>query len=482
MKNYFTKVKGSAINFAKKSATLISNVVQSTTVSFSSEHSSHVRPEQEFENLFLLICKYLDQEANLYDADTTEADNRLQKAGVRGSLKKMIAMLENDDKMWLEAQRKLGYENIDYSDEEVKTPILDYLLQKHVIQQLCQRGMNDLPRGTMPLMLSTLSSLLRVIKYPLLPHQSVYKPISNLISVATRYDAVFTSSAGSDQERVASYKRRIKIGLCSLLRTLWRKVTENPPVLDLFIVSQRTRGVSTSRRPSWSLTPLAPKRVYFDLLSGLIPLLEEPKVSHYALESLLIALSLNDSRVTEYLVEETLFAHHLIRAIGDYYTQSIIELQAYFSSSAGFSFPYNNGDNQKSSNNYEYPDYFSILLPVQVGAGGLPAGLGSPLSKPTAQSAWSTTPQLSSHGPSRAQPINGVSGSIFSPNPLSSNPQSTQQPPTAVRNLVRCLAVLRAIASTLLGVVRRAELQSPSSSSSSTSSSRVATDSKSGSA
>eukprot|EP00981_Chlorochromonas_danica_P015602 scaffold13700_cov252-Ochromonas_danica.AAC.1 len=165
------------------------------------------------------------------------------------------------------------------------------------------------------------------------------------------------------------------------------------------------------------------------------------------------------------VVQERRMLHDLIQAITRYYRLALEELDI--------------GGDHWDINHVTLPDHHDII--------GLSKSLrNAPFASPvrerkTEEPSGRHTFQKFAEG-SVGTPPPSLFGSIFSSNPppqQSSNPQSTQQPPTAVRNLVRCLAVLRAIASTLLGVVRRAELQSPSSS---TSSSRVATDSKSGSA
>ena len=104
--------------------------------------------------------------------------------------------------------------------EIVELPCLDTFLQTHVLQALCNRATRDLPRGTLPLMLGTVAALLRSVKYPLLSHQTIHKPVAHLISVAARYEALFVA-AGSALPRnssltserssldLATYKKRI---------------------------------------------------------------------------------------------------------------------------------------------------------------------------------------------------------------------------------------------------------------------------------
>lgn len=222
MQGYFSKVTGSALNLAKKGAALIGNVVTATTASTTSSTEPSSKPDLDFEILFRKICLYLDHEAEEPDGNSAEADARLQSSGLRSALKKLIAMLLVDDQNWLTAQRAFSKEV-----DEVRIPVIDYLLQKNVIKQLCDRAINDLPRGSMPLLLTALSTLIRTVNYPLLPHQSVYKPIGHLISVASRYEAVFAShqrKTPAERERLAAYKRRIGTKrnlLCLLMQSFF---------------------------------------------------------------------------------------------------------------------------------------------------------------------------------------------------------------------------------------------------------------------
>ena len=73
--------------------------------------------------------------------------------------------------------------------------------------KFCSHANRDVPRGTMSLILVLVASLLGSIRYPLLPHQSVHVPLSQLISNATR---VYNSTpAHHDNELFLSYKRKI---------------------------------------------------------------------------------------------------------------------------------------------------------------------------------------------------------------------------------------------------------------------------------
>lgn len=82
--------------------------------------------------------------------------------------------------------------------------LIDYNLS------LGNRACRDLPRGSLPMILGIIASLLRCVRYPLLPHQTVHRPIAHLITVAWRYE-VFHNHGLSSQSKAEfiSYRKRI---------------------------------------------------------------------------------------------------------------------------------------------------------------------------------------------------------------------------------------------------------------------------------
>lgn len=88
---------------------------------------------------------------------------------------------------------------------------------------------------------------------------------------------------------------RIDTGLTSLIRILWRKIAENPPVLHFFSLYDKREIKCTQFG--------APLQM--DILTGLIDLMGKPRVGKYAKEALLIALSLHDARVDSFIIQRT---------------------------------------------------------------------------------------------------------------------------------------------------------------------------------
>lgn len=90
--------------------------------------------------------------------------------------------------------------------------IATLLILYHVARQPSSVPLPYFPAGCLPLCLAILTSVLKNVKYPLLRHSTVYAPLCQLVSVATRYDTLYcqlgkTSSIAQDEQ--LSYKRRL---------------------------------------------------------------------------------------------------------------------------------------------------------------------------------------------------------------------------------------------------------------------------------
>ena len=213
MQSYFEKMKGSAMKAAKQGMQLLATVsaVASDTVSavasdlaITPQYNTGRKPQEEFTLLFKAICEAIDEIADSDDADSPEADRRLYDSRARSCLKAMVALLQTESDRWVK-------QYADSPDPEVnELPCLDRFLQTHVMQELSSRAVRDLPRGCLPLVLGSTAALLRGVRYPLLPHQTVHKPIAHLVSVAARFDAMnFAGSDSTSKQELASYKKRI---------------------------------------------------------------------------------------------------------------------------------------------------------------------------------------------------------------------------------------------------------------------------------
>lgn len=111
--------------------------------------------------------------------------------------------------------------------------------------------------------------------------------------------------------------------MTSLLRNIWRKIIENPPSLDYFIVADRR----TSSVDHYAADRSRGPKMQIDILSALLPLIHNPKVGYYAQESILIALNLRDTRVDYFLLFNTNFAFSLVRNLCDDFNAAVTFLQ-----------------------------------------------------------------------------------------------------------------------------------------------------------
>lgn len=224
---YFQKLSGSAIKAAKE----FNKMIAAATDSYLTPTSARKRPEQDFYENFRAACDIIDELASLERAGTAEADAMLFESKVKSHFKVMSLLLESESDRWMMEI------NSGIDTEVSEMPCFDTFLQYQMMAEICRRGIRDLPRGCLPLTLGTLASWIRTVKYPLLPHLSVHKHLARLISVACRFDALHlaeSDSSAADQQELTAYKRRVETGLTALIGVIWRRIVDNPPILDFF--------------------------------------------------------------------------------------------------------------------------------------------------------------------------------------------------------------------------------------------------------
>ena len=135
---------------------------------------------EQFLYSFEEACRIIDELSERENADSAEIDNELFESKVRTHFKTMISLLILESDKW-------SAEYNDSADDEISDmPCFDIFLYDRVCEELVKRAVKDRPRGTLPLILGTLASLIRSIKYPLLPISNNSKHISRLISFASR--------------------------------------------------------------------------------------------------------------------------------------------------------------------------------------------------------------------------------------------------------------------------------------------------------
>ncbi len=208
-----------------------------------------------------------------------------------GTWKELISTLELEAEAWASARLNAG-------DAVVfEMPCTDAFIMAQCVRKLVEFAVEDSPRGCLPLILSSLSDMLERIKYPLMHVSAVYEPIYRLVFVASRYErligrVVSLTSGICDLER-AQYQRRVDVALVSFLRALWRKVAEDPAVIDFFHKEGGDEG--GEERHDLEL----------DLFSALLPLLGTRHAGSTSKESLVTALRTHAPAVDFFVLNRT---------------------------------------------------------------------------------------------------------------------------------------------------------------------------------
>ena len=138
-----------------------------------------------------------------------ECERAFNESKAKDHMKEMLRLLQTDDLRWVAAHY---ISSSDLSSGGGMHPCIDIFLVHHMTGKLCAYAIKDIPRGSMALILTFLASLLRCIRYPLLPHQSVHVPLSQLISNAMRIsNSSSVLNSQQEHEEFLNYKRKIGI-------------------------------------------------------------------------------------------------------------------------------------------------------------------------------------------------------------------------------------------------------------------------------
>ena len=141
--------------------------------------------------MFFLPLQYL----------SVELEHLFHESKARDYIKEMLKLLQADDARWVRSH------SVSSDLEASAYPCLDSFLTKHMMRELCSRAMKDYPRGTMSVILATAASLMRYVRYPLLPHQSVHVPLAQLITHAMRISN--SSLVKGNSEAFLKYKSKV---------------------------------------------------------------------------------------------------------------------------------------------------------------------------------------------------------------------------------------------------------------------------------
>jgi hypothetical protein len=183
--DFLKKVKGSAVTLAKQGIQLVKTAAAGEATANSPQV---VPPHREVVLLFKNICSVMDLLSIDAEAQSPLGEKKLNESKIRGQFRSMLEHLQKDADIWVSQQGKAVFGDNVHTDD---ISSLDALLQYQMIQEWCKRGILDLPRGCLPLVMNIITQLISFVNYPLLPEQSVHKPVAQLVAVAARFDAIF---------------------------------------------------------------------------------------------------------------------------------------------------------------------------------------------------------------------------------------------------------------------------------------------------
>lgn len=206
--SFFSKVKSIASKGMKVLSDVKMAAVEYATApsGTSSIGQSTLPPYKEIIYLAQQVLEIIDTLSQV-DPYSLETDRRLHDSKIRLFVGRIVHLLQIES-----SNESLSIHN---DDHEPSSPCIDIFVSSNFIAALITRGLVDKPRGCLPLVLWVIADILRSVSYPLLPLQSIYKPVSKLISNAMRYDAVHNnanlicSGGVYNKNEYSAYKRRI---------------------------------------------------------------------------------------------------------------------------------------------------------------------------------------------------------------------------------------------------------------------------------
>ncbi len=134
-----------------------------------------------------------------------DAERLFHDSKAREHIKEILKLLQADDARWVHSHSQSS----DAESVEKAYPCIDIFLSHHMMRELCTRALKDSPRGCMSVILAASAGILRYIRYPLLPHQSVHVPLAQLISHALLVSN--STLVSGNNEAFLNYKKKIGI-------------------------------------------------------------------------------------------------------------------------------------------------------------------------------------------------------------------------------------------------------------------------------
>lgn len=171
--------------------------------------------------------------------------------------------------------------------------------------------------------------------HPLLPSQAVHDPIAKLVAAAGSHGGRRFTTDGEQQHQhqhqglnkeegpsghvtvaARAAKDKLHMSLARLLGAIWRKLREESALLDYFL----REDLGTRRRPNQGAVAVAASTesisYSLDVFERLLPLLELPgRAGRRAREACLVALSVKDMRVGQFVAGRTQLCEQLSRTL-----------------------------------------------------------------------------------------------------------------------------------------------------------------------
>ncbi|CAM9880750.1 unnamed protein product [Scytosiphon promiscuus] len=311
----------------------------------------------EFEKRYKHLVETLGDLGLAADIDQESAATLLDESQATADLDTMLALLRAEERQNSRAEHSRSGGSLKVGGggngadgggsggsavdaDLLAAPCLEFLLEERVVKVLCEMSTVDRPAGTLALVLGAMASLLGQVSHPLLPSQAVHDPIAKLVAAAGEHGRRSRgaggngaagqgrrqqqSAPGSARRRILSSSRdanadtvtaqararaRVEANLARLLGAIWRKLREESALLDFFLRPEGDAHPGGSRsggRRDQLGASAATGGLRLNVFDRLLPLLELPgRAGQQAREACLVALSVKDPRVGQYVAERT---------------------------------------------------------------------------------------------------------------------------------------------------------------------------------
>lgn len=231
--NFFSKVKGSAIQGLKGAVAAGQSTIFSAGTAASGSTSSKQAPvagvitaaaaaatvtttsnaiaevptgnattvkrttASEFVLIFAKLCEALrslsgppNGGAAADAASPLDLEKKLHASMVPLLLAELLSILIAESSAW-EVDNRQALRGDSRADLVTSTPCIDAFVHHQMAKELVKHANNDNPRGSLTLVLQFFAILLQEVNFPMLLHKSIHKPLAGVAAVASRFDALF---------------------------------------------------------------------------------------------------------------------------------------------------------------------------------------------------------------------------------------------------------------------------------------------------